>query len=121
MILQCVYLCRILPTESAHFLVEWDSSAWEFPVAMPITQLNDDSRSDTGTDPSSKSWLLPPPQLTAKLRRFCWREVSESDLLLRLLFQNSSGTGSRGDGNDSSLMTVGIVVVVVVMMMVVVM
>lgn len=68
------YLCRIKPTDSAHFLVVGGMSGWEDPVVTSTTQVPLDSRSDAGREPSSKSWLLPPPKPMAWLKRFIWGE-----------------------------------------------
>ncbi len=69
------HLCRIWPTESTHFLKVGGIRAWEFPDVMSTTQVLLDSKSEMGREPSSKSWLTPPPQLTAWLKRFIWKDT----------------------------------------------
>lgn len=61
-------------TDFAHSVVEDGSRAWELPAVTSITQLCGDSSSSRGRDPSSSSWLLPPPKLTAALRRFSCKQ-----------------------------------------------
>lgn len=69
------HLCRIWATESTHFLEFGGMTAWEFPDIMSTTQVLLDSKSETGREPSSKSRHTPPPQLTAWLKRFIWKDT----------------------------------------------
>lgn len=66
----CANLWRMFFTEFAHSAAADDSKVWELAAVTSTTQLCGDSSSSRGREPSSNSWLLPPPKLTAAFRRF---------------------------------------------------
>lgn len=73
-------------TEFAQSVVEEGSRAWELAVVASTTQLCGDSSRSRGREPSSSSWLLPPPKLTAALRRFSCKQHRRTAITQLWLF-----------------------------------